>query len=222
MTPARDPWWLPVAGAAGAAIIMALGRTWRVEYAAGYRELDARIVGGERCIYALWHSRLLALVWSHRRREVGVLISRHRDGELIARMVEALGFRTARGSSTRGGQAGVLEMLALAERGASLAITPDGPRGPVLRVKPGLVYLASRTGLPVVPVTAASSAAWTFDSWDRFRVPRVFARVRFAYGEPMHVPRDLDEAAEELWRERIERALETLTIGCAAAVGERS
>jgi lysophospholipid acyltransferase (LPLAT)-like uncharacterized protein len=222
MSDARPAWWLPVAGVAGALLIRALGATWRVELADGYAALDARIIGGEPVIYALWHSRLLALTWSHRDRGVGVLISRHRDGELIARMAQRLGFETARGSSTRGGRAGVVEMLALAEARRSLAITPDGPRGPARRIKPGLVYLASRTGWPVVPVTAAAKSAWVFNSWDRFRVPRPFARLRLAYGEPLRVPRDLDEAGEEQWRERIEAALESLTVRHSADVGERA
>jgi lysophospholipid acyltransferase (LPLAT)-like uncharacterized protein len=77
-----------------------------------------------------------------------VLISQHRDGELIARIAERLGYATGRGSSTRGGEEGARDMLRLAEEGRVLAITPDGPRGPAEKVKPGLVFLASRTGLP--------------------------------------------------------------------------
>jgi len=215
------PWWLPVAARAGAALLATLSFTWRKEYADGYAAQDARLLSGERCIYAFWHARMLPLVISHRGRGVVVLISRHRDGEWIARTIEALGFRTARGSSTRGAQSGVLEMLGMAERGHSLAITPDGPRGPARRVKPGLVYLASRTGWPIVPVTAAARAAWVLRSWDRFRVPRPFARVRYAYGEPIRVPRPLDPGAEEQWRGRVEEALEDLAARTAAAVGER-
>jgi lysophospholipid acyltransferase (LPLAT)-like uncharacterized protein len=211
------PRWLPVAARAAAGLVAALGRTWRIEHPAGYAALDARIVAGERCIYAFWHGRLFPLVYSHRRRGIAVLISRHRDGEWIARVIEALGFRTARGSSTRGGGTGALEMLALAERGALLAITPDGPRGPARQVKPGLVWLAARTGWPVVPVATAASRAWVFRSWDRFRVPQPFARVQIAYGEPIHVR--LDEAGEEDWRRRIEAAIDALTRTADGAVG---
>jgi len=221
MSRAGTPVWLPAASRLAALGFAALGRSWRIEYAAGYAELDARL-HTERCIYALWHARLLPLVYTHRHRGVGVLISRHRDGELIARVTEALGYRTARGSSTRGAEAGVLEMLTLAAAGHSLAITPDGPRGPARRVKPGLTYLAGRTGWPVVPVAAAARPAWVFDSWDRFMVPRPWARVHVAYGEPIRVPSGLDEAGNELWRSRIEAAIEEVTARVTASMGERA
>ena len=88
-----------------------------------------------------------------------------------------------------------------------LAITPDGPRGPAEHVKPGLVYLASRTGYPVLPLAAAASSAWTFDSWDRFRVPKPFARLVVVYGPTIAVPPRLAEEQIEVWRVRIEGAI---------------
>jgi lysophospholipid acyltransferase (LPLAT)-like uncharacterized protein len=197
-----------------------LGHTWRIEHSEGYERLDAELRAGGRCIYAFWHARLFPLVFTHRGREIAVLISRHRDGEWIARVIEAMGFRTARGSSTRGGKVGVLGMLQLAERGHQLAITPDGPRGPAGRVKPGLVYLAGRTGWPIVPVATAADRAWVFGSWDRFRVPQPFARVHVAYGAPLTVPACVDGDEAESWRCRIEESLESLTRRAAAAVGE--
>ena len=214
------PGWLPPAARVAAGLVGALGRTWRIDYSDGYAALDAELRQGGRCIYAFWHARLFPLVYTHRGRGIAVLISRHRDGEWISRIVESMGFRTARGSSTRGGEGGLLEMLDLADRGHLLAITPDGPRGPERRVKPGLVYLASRTGWPVIPVASASSRAWVFSSWDRFRVPAPFARVHVAYGAPIPVPGSLDEGAAEAWRRRLEAALESLTAAAARAVGE--
>jgi hypothetical protein len=175
------------------------------------REQDARLDGGERCIFAFWHARLLPLVFTHRRRAIAVLISRHRDGELIARIIERLGYVTGRGSSTRGGEEGIRDMLRHAEDGRMLALTPDGPRGPAERVKPGLVYLASRTGYPVLPIAAAASREWVFDSWDRFRVPHPFARVVVAYGPPITVPPRLADDEIEAWRVRIEGAIRDLT-----------
>jgi len=216
----RIPRWLPPVARAAAGLVNGLGHTWRIEYAPGYAALDREIQGGRRCIYACWHARLFPLVFTHRGRGVAVLISRHRDGEWIARLAESMGFVAARGSSTRGGEAGLREMLELADRGHLLGMTPDGPRGPERKVKPGLVYLASRTGWPVVPLASASRPAWVFESWDRFRVPRPFARVHVAYGEPIAVPRELDAGAEEAWRARLEAAIDTLTLAASAAVGE--
>ena len=83
-----------------------------------------------------------------------------------------------------------------------LALTPDGPRGPAERVKPGLAWLASRSGWAVVPVAAAAKRAWVLGSWDRFRIPWPFARVCLAFGEPLRVPPELDEGSGEAWRAR--------------------
>lgn len=204
------PWWMPFAASASAGLLLLLGFTWRIRRLR-MPELDARFRQGERCIFAFWHARLLPLVFTHRHRAIAVLISRHRDGELIARIIHRLGFRTGRGSSTRGGEEGIRDMLRHAEEQRLLALTPDGPRGPAEEVKPGLVYLASRTGFPVVPVATAAARAWQLDSWDRFRIPRPFARVIVAYGTPIAVPAALPDAELETWRVRIQAALRELT-----------
>ncbi len=206
----RRPWWIAPASRLGAALLLALGSTWRLERVAT-AEREARRQSGERWIFALWHARLLALTFTHRNWGVGVLISQHRDGELIARIVERLGFVTGRGSSTRGGHEGARDMLNLAEEGHILAITPDGPRGPAERVKPGLIYLASRTGWAIVPAAMAARHAWRLDSWDGFRIPWPFARVLIGYGPPLHVPALLDDDQAEVWRVRVQGAIEELT-----------
>lgn len=206
-------------GAAG--LLLGLGATWR-QTRVRLDERDARLNAGERCIFALWHARLLSLVYTHRRRSVAVLISRHRDGELIARVVEHLGYTTARGSSTRGGEDGTREMLRHAGNQRMLAITPDGPRGPAERVKPGLVYLASRTGFPVLPVAAAARRAWRLASWDRFHVPQPFTRLFVAYGDPLLVPPRLSDEEAEDWRTRIEAAIRAVTREVDDLAGERA
>ena len=207
---ARYPWWIDPAAIGGAAVLRLLGASWRITRI-GFAEYDAALAKGERCIFALWHARLLSLVYTHRGRGVAVLVSRHRDGELITRMIEKLGYVAARGSSTRGGEEGLRDMLEWAGRGRLLAITPDGPRGPAERVKPGLVFLASRTGYPIVPVASASRSAWRLRSWDGFRVPKPFARVLVAYGPPIPVPPDLDRDALERTRLAVETAIAELT-----------
>lgn len=217
----RHPWWMEPAALLGAGLIALLGRTWRIERV-DMVERDSRIRSGERCLFALWHARLLPLVFTHRQQGAAVLISQHQDGELIARIVERLGYTTARGSSTRGGEEGVREMLRHAEQGRLLAITPDGPRGPAERVKPGLVYLASRTGYVVVPVAASPSRFWPLRSWDRFRFPWPFTRVVVGYGTPIEVPADLDDDQVEGWRVRIEGALRDLTLDLDRRAGVAS
>jgi lysophospholipid acyltransferase (LPLAT)-like uncharacterized protein len=208
-----------LAATLGALVVRLLGLTWRIDRR-GLAALDARIAAGERCVFAFWHARLLPLVYTHRHRGIVVLISRHRDGELIARIIEKLGFRTARGSSTRGGEEGARDLLRLAGERALLAITPDGPRGPAERVKPGLAWIASRTGLPVVPVATASRAAWVFRSWDRFRVPKPFTRVVVSYADPIPIPADADAAALEAWRARLDDAIAAITRQVRTQAGE--
>lgn len=205
----RIPAWLGPAALGGAWLLRILGATWRLDRSlldAG----DARLANGERCIFALWHSQLLPLAYTHRSRSVGFLISQHRDGELIARLIQRLGYVTARGSSTRGGGSGTREMIRFAEQGHLLGITPDGPRGPANVVKPGIVYLASRTGYPILPVAATATPSWRLRSWDRFLIPRPFARVVAGYGPPIAVPPALEESQVPVWQRKIETALRAL------------
>lgn len=204
------PWWFRPAAIAGGWLLRLLGATWRIEWI-GIPGREVRPAGGGRCIYAFWHARLLPLCFTHRDRDIVVLVSRHRDGELIARIVERLGFRPARGSSTRGGDEAVREMLRLAEGGQLLAISPDGPRGPACVVKPGLAYLASRTGFPVIPVAAAGAGGWRLRSWDRFMVPAPFTRLKVAHGAAQTVPSGLTEEELETWRFRLQEAIEEIT-----------
>ena len=209
MSGRRYPWWFGPAAVAGGWLLRLLGRSWRIEW--------VRIPGGEvlppdggRCLYAFWHARLLPLCFTHRDRNIVVLVSRHRDGELIARIVERLGFTPARGSSTRGGDEAVREMLRFAEEGRRLAISPDGPRGPACVVKPGLAYLASRTGLPVIPVAAAMARGWRLRSWDRFMIPAPFSRMVVGHGAAQSVPAGLTEEQLEAWRLRLQEAIEEI------------
>jgi hypothetical protein len=188
-----DPFLLRLAEALGPALIRALGASLDVTYLPRGAE-EARRRRGERVIYAFWHGRMLMPAWTHRFRGVAIMISRHKDGEFIARVVSRLGFVPARGSSTRGGVAGLKAILDLAENGHDLAFTPDGPRGPRYRVQPGVVYAAGRTGLPIIPGAIEAAPAWTLGSWDEFTIPRPFGRVLILEGEPIRVPPDLDDA----------------------------
>jgi hypothetical protein len=213
------PWWIEPASVLGALLVRALGATWRVDRD-GLGRWDAEVAAGARCIYAFWHARLLPLVYTHRGLGIVVLVSRHRDGQLVTRIIERLGFGSARGSSTRGGEEGARAMLSRAADRRLLGIAPDGPRGPAGRLKPGLVWLASRTGLPVVPVAGAARRCWRLRSWDRMRIPKPFERVVVAYGEPIRVPPDLARDEVEAWRVRIEAALHEHTRAVAARAGE--
>ncbi|HEX6590175.1 MAG TPA: lysophospholipid acyltransferase family protein [Longimicrobiales bacterium] len=195
-----------IMGTAGRLVLDALLRTVRFEVrsAPGYAE---RRRAGEHVAYTLWHGRLLPLAWHNRGRGIATLISLSKDGEYIARVVEGWDFRVVRGSSSRGGQRALAELIRHARAGRSLAITPDGPRGPRQKMKPGILLAAQRARIPVVPATAACTRAWWFEGWDRFLVPKPFSRVVIEFGEPVLLDPALDETGLERAGHAIEQTL---------------
>jgi len=133
--------------------------------------------------------------YSYRGRRISVLVSQSRDGELIARTVARFGIDASRGSSSRGGAAGMRSLLRKAGEGYDLAFTPDGPRGPAAEVQPGVILAAQATGWPVQPVALAATRCRRLRSWDRFIVPLPLSTVHFVYGEPLVLDRRADPAA---------------------------
>lgn len=194
----------------GGGLLTSLMRTTRFERT-GTEHYDAWIGSGRTAIYVLWHGRLLPCSYYHRDHGLATLISRHRDGDYIAGVVERWGFRVVRGSSSRGGVAALLQMVRLLKGGVPLAVTPDGPRGPRQKMKSGPLIAAQRVGVPLIPVTAGTDNAWWFEGWDRFLVPKPFARIRLAYGEPMFVPAEAGEEEVGHLAEVLESRLNELT-----------
>ena len=145
-------------------------------------------------IFVFWHGRLLPLIHIHRHQGTVVLVSEHRDGDYLARLLHHFGFGTVRGSSTRGGVRGLKGLIRAARAGRDLAITPDGPRGPDRELKLGVLTVARMTGLPLVPVGVGITSAWRVRSWDGLLVPKPFSTVQVAYGLPTLVPRNADQA----------------------------
>lgn len=187
----------------GPGLLRGVGGLARVRYLHPEHETQA-LKDHQTVIYAFWHGRLLLLAARLRDRRAGVLISLSEDGDLMARAAERLGYRPVRGSSSRGGREGLRDLESLLDSGHSVALTPDGPRGPRHRAQMGAVVLASRSGKPILPLSAAARSAWTLRSWDRFQIPRPGTRAVIAFGEPLAVPE-----AEDLepWRRRLEEAL---------------
>jgi hypothetical protein len=170
----------------GLLLVGLLARSWRVRVrnAEGWQRLRAE---NKPWVFALWHATLLPVAWRHSNEGVAVLVSQHRDGELIARVLAAWGNTTVRGSTTRGGSRALLAMIKELERGIVVAVTPDGPQGPALKFQPGTLVAAQRANVPVVPILMHADRAWRLNSWDRFTIPKFFARVTFAYGDPTMV-----------------------------------
>jgi lysophospholipid acyltransferase (LPLAT)-like uncharacterized protein len=203
----RHPALIRAASTAGAWVVRGWLGTVRYHYEPLAANLDPWRPGlPGRFIYAFWHEGLLLPAYRYARRDIRVLISQHADGQLIAEVCERLGFRTVRGSSTRGGVEAVREMVRLGG-GCHLAITPDGPRGPRRRVQPGVVYLAAKTGMPVVPMGIGYHRPWRMKSWDRFAVPRPFSRSVLTTTEPVVVPADVGRDDLEHFRDKIERKM---------------
>ncbi len=160
-------------------------------------------------IYAFWHQAQLIPAWWFRGKGAAILVSRHGDGELISRVVERLGFRPVRGSSSRGGVPALKEMIRVIRSGHDASFTPDGPRGPRFRVHPGVIQAASSTGAPIRPAGYAVSRVKRLRSWDRFLIPKPFARVRLHLGPLVHVPPHLDRDGREEKRLELEREMRT-------------
>jgi len=196
----------------GGRLIRLLASTWRYRVINEEALTELRAAGGP-FVFSIWHGQLLPLLWHHRAQGVAILVSEHRDGELIARFAESLGYGTIRGSSSRGAAGALLGLVRALEDGREVGITPDGPRGPACSYAPGAAVAASRAGALILPLAAHADRAWRLSSWDRFMIPRPFARVTLAYGEPVRPPGDARAAAAET--PRLELAMNT-AVGRAA------
>jgi lysophospholipid acyltransferase (LPLAT)-like uncharacterized protein len=180
----------------GRVFLQLLGRTWRIRVVNGEYLGDLRRTG-RPFIFSLWHGQLLPLLWHHRKQGVRVLISEHRDGELVARTAESLGYGLIRGSSTRGAERALISIVRELQAGNEVAITPDGPRGPATTFAPGALVAAQRSDSFILPVAASADRAWRLRSWDRFMIPKPFARVTVAYATPTKVLATTPRAAAQ-------------------------
>jgi lysophospholipid acyltransferase (LPLAT)-like uncharacterized protein len=142
---------------------------------------------GENAIGVFWHGRLLMTPLAYGGGGLKILISRHRDGELVTRTVRHFGLRTIRGSSTRGGIAGIKGLVRALQKGYDVAIAPDGPRGPRYKVQPGVIQVAKLSGRPIFPFTFSAAPRKILHTWDRFILPFPFSRGVFVWGDPIWV-----------------------------------
>lgn len=182
---------------AGTLLIRLLALTWRIR-AMNYESVATLRSSGQKVIFTLWHGELLPLLWVHRGQGIAVVISEHRDGEIIAQIAERLGYTTVRGSTSRGGGRALIGLMRAIQAGHDGAVTPDGPRGPAHVFAAGAAIAAQRTRAPLVMVRASASRAWRLKSWDRFLVPKPFATVRVSYGPvvPVNAATPREAAAE--------------------------
>jgi lysophospholipid acyltransferase (LPLAT)-like uncharacterized protein len=186
-----------------------LGATlrWRTE---GFEHFDDAIKSGRQPIMAFWHGRILPATYFFRRRGIVVITSENFDGEWIAGIIERFGYGTARGSTSKGGRRALLQLRRDLASGRPAAFTIDGPRGPARVAQPGAIWLSKATGHPVVPFHIEADRYWTMNSWDRTLIPKPYATVSVAIGEPIRVSPDADEAGLEAARRELEARLARL------------
>jgi hypothetical protein len=179
----------------------------------------ARLVREQRVpvIYALWHSHVffVPLFRTYERRAVSVLLSAHRDAQIVGVAARLRGIRLVFGSSTRGGAKAYLQLLTVLQSGESVVMTPDGPKGPAERVKSGVIRLAQQSGCAIVPVALASSRLHRLKSWDRSLLPLPFSKAVFQLGSPLYCP---DEAPLEPLQQQLEAAIQATVARAASRV----
>jgi hypothetical protein len=155
-------------------------------------------------IYCIWHGKILIPIFTHRYENIHAMVSLHADGEMIAQTLHRLGYRTIRGSSTRGAQRAAVEMIRALKQGTICAIMPDGPKGPRHVFKLGAISIAQKSGAYLLPFTFACSNPFRFKSWDRFTIMLPFSKSMAIYGEPIAVPADLKAEDFEKFRLMVE------------------
>jgi lysophospholipid acyltransferase (LPLAT)-like uncharacterized protein len=166
----------------------------------GLQHYDAIVASGKPPILAFWHGRILPATYFFRNRGIVVMISLNFDGEWIGRTIQRFGYEVARGSTSRGGARALVQMRRELAEGKPVGFALDGPRGPARVAQPGAVFLAGATGCPILPFHFEANRYWSAGRWDRTQVPKPFARISLAVGEPMHVS---DTRAETIERSRV-------------------
>jgi len=189
--------------------------TWRIHVSDPHGVLDAAV--DRPFILCAWHNRILyALFTAHgvirprTGRKVAAMVSASRDGALAVEVLHAFGIVPVRGSTSRRGRQALLESCRQAKAGLHLAITPDGPRGPVHEIQQGVLSLGQVTGLPIVPLGCEARRKVRFNSWDRFQLPWPLTRCAVVFGEPLEVPRKVSDGQRDALREELKRRMEAI------------
>lgn len=173
-------------------IINAISRSLKIELV--NKEIVERLKAeGRRIIYVVWHGKLFLATYVHRKKNIVILTSLSKDGDMLTAILEKFGYRCIRGSSSRGGTKALREMIRVIKEGYDCAVAVDGPRGPLHEVKPGAIFLSQLTGAAIVPVSCEVERKKVFEkAWDKFELPIPFSRARISYGAPFYVKRGED------------------------------
>jgi len=172
--------------------------------------LDSVYCSGKRLILAFWHGRIFMASYYFRNRGIVVMTSQNRDGEYIARVIQRFGYGVARGSSSRGSHSAAIETLHALKKGNDIGFTIDGPRGPRYVAKPGAVYMAWKSGNPIIPFNISAEKKWVIRSWDHFQVPKPFSRAVLLIGDPIYVDKYASREDLGIYEKRVQLALDEL------------
>lgn len=163
-----------------------------------------------------WHNRLLyfpSIMPAVARKRTAAVVSASRDGQYIADLISIFGIRSLRGSSSRRGANALLDSVrVMREENLNVVFTPDGPRGPKYKMKPGPIMLASLTGAPICPLSINASKYWVAKSWDGFQIPKPGATLTLVIGKPIYIPAGIESEELEKWRLKVEEAMNSITI----------
>jgi len=202
----RRPWQIGLAALVLSGVVRAWLSTSQYEYVCDDPRGDPRTKPGGG-IYLFWHETMLFPAANFGRLGFAVLVSKHRDGELIARILKMLGIASIRGSTTRQSLSALRGLMREAQT-SLLAITPDGPKGPRRVVQQGAIYLASKTGMPIYPAGFAFRGCWRAGSWDRMMLPKPWTRGVGIISKGIYVPPDLSPEEIEEHRQRVQSAMD--------------
>lgn len=191
-------------------LITLIGSTLRFEVRGAEREQRIKVDKGQ-IVYAFWHNRIFLATYFWQKQNIVVMTSQSFDGEYIARFIQRFGYGAARGSSTRGGVAALVEMIRVMRQGFSAAFTVDGPKGPRYKVKDGVLILAKKSHYPLLPICATAEKFWEIGSWDKLQIPKPFSRALIEIGEPLEIETDADAAQMTAHRNHLQRMLELLS-----------
>ena len=145
-------------------------------------------------LVASWHQNTLLGITTLSQHDFSLLVSPSSDGDLVSYVAEKMGMKSFRGSSSRGGVRAILELSKVLGEGKRIALAVDGPRGPALEPKQGILYLSQKTGTPILPMACVASRYWTLrKTWDGFRIPKPFSTVTVSFAPPFVVPKGKEE-----------------------------
>jgi hypothetical protein len=170
-------------------------------------------MGKKSFIVALWHGDLIMQPFNYKKFKpdgsIRAVISEHRDGEAIQKTVAYLGIGSLSGSSTRGGAKAMIGAIKALKQGIDIAITPDGPKGPIYSIADGIVAIAQKTDSMILPFSSKPSKYWQFNSWDKFIIPKPFGTIDFYIGDPFSVQgMDMEEAKQLILEKMMQNQLE--------------